>query len=139
MPSLFNTSLTSADPECSDRFLLRGLDRVCVSLRWSIPVLDGACSRVEIEGGLVSAGFDIDILLRPSKASLRSVTPTPLVDLAKLCREIFSMCIKAGEILRRGEIPSPRAELSYVGDFSTAIYDLGQSATICRFMTTYRL
>jgi hypothetical protein len=125
MPSLFNTSRTSPDPECSERFLLRVLDRVCVSLRWSIPVLDGACSRVEIEGGLVSAGFDIDMLLRPSSASLRSVTPTPLVDLAKLCKEMFSMCIRAGEILRRGEIPSPRAELSYVEDFSTAIHDPG--------------
>jgi hypothetical protein len=65
-----------------------------------------------MEGGLAKAGFDIDMLLRPSSASLRSVTPTPLVDLAKLCKETFSMCIRAGEILRRGEMPSPRAEFS---------------------------
>jgi hypothetical protein len=125
MPSLFNTSRTSPDPECSERFLFRVLDRVCVSLKLSTPVLDGACSRVETEGGLVRAGFDSDILLRPSNASLRSVTPTPLVDLDKLCKEMFSMCIRAGEILRRGEMPSPRAELSYVDDFSTAVHNSG--------------
>ena len=93
-------------------------------------MLDGACSRVETEDGLVSAGFEIDMLLRPSNASLRSVTPTPRVDLARLCKEMFSICIRAGEILRRGEIPSPRVELSYVGDFSTAMYDPGQSANM---------
>lgn len=93
-------------------------------------MLDGACSRVEIEGGLVSAGLDIDILLRPSSASLRSVTPTPLVDLAKLCKEMFSMCIRAGDILRRGEMPSPRAEFSYEADFSTAM----QKLLVARFV-----
>lgn len=125
MPSLFSTSRTSPDPECSECFLVRDLDRVCESLRLSIPVLDGACSRVDIEGGLASAGFDIDILLRPSSASLRSVTPTPLTDLAKLCKEMFSMCIRAGEILRRGEMPSPRVEFSYIDVFSTAIRSSG--------------
>jgi hypothetical protein len=125
MPSLFNTSRTSPDPECSERFLVRVLDRVCVSLRLSIPVFDGACSRVETEGGLASAGFDNDILLRPSSASLRSVTPTLLADLDKLCREMFSMCIRAGEILRRGEMPSPRTVFSYADDFSTAIHSSG--------------
>jgi len=123
MPSLFNTSRTSPGPEFGERLLLRVLDRVCVTLKLSTPVLDGACSRVEIEGGLASAGFDIDILLRPSSASLRSVTPTPLVDFAKLCKEIFSMCMRAGEILRRGEMLSPRAKFADAGNFSTAIYN----------------
>jgi hypothetical protein len=47
------------------------------------------------------------------------VTPRPLVDLARLCSDIFSMCIKAGEILSRGETPSPRKVASYAEVRST--------------------
>lgn len=123
IPNLFKTSLTSPDPEGVERFLFLDLDLVCVSLRLppSAPMLDGACSSVEIEGGLARAVFDI--LLRPPSASLRSVTPTPLADRAKLWSEIFSMCIKAGEIFSRGETPSPRTVFSYPDDLSTATWN----------------
>ena len=106
MPSLVRTSRTSLDPEGGPRFLDLVLDRVWVSLRnASPPVIDDAWSSVEIEGGLVKAG--LDMLLRPSKASRRSVTPSPLVERAKLWSETFSMCMRAGDILSSGEMPSP--------------------------------
>ena len=76
----------------------------------SPPMKDDAWSSVEIEGGRTSAG--LDMLLRPSSASLRSVTPNSRVDRVKLCNEAFSMCIRAGDIFRRGESPSPRKLVS---------------------------
>jgi hypothetical protein len=75
--------------------------------------IDEVCSRVETEGVFASAGFDM--LLRPSRASLRSVTPTPRVERARLCRETLSMCIIAGDILSKGEIPSPRNDSKFDG------------------------
>lgn len=84
--------------------------------------MDGVCSSVEIEGGRVNAGFDM--LLRPSSAPLRSATPTPLAERARLCCEMFSICIRAGEILRSGAIPSPRTVFSKVDDRSVASADI---------------
>jgi hypothetical protein len=126
IPNLFSTSRTSPDPEGMVRFLVLDLDRVCVSLLASDspPMVDGVWSSVEIEGRLAKAGFDM--LLRPSSASLSSVTPTPLVERAKLCREIFSMCIKAGDIFRRGDIPSPRTLVSNAAGRSTAEFLINQ-------------
>lgn len=116
IPSLVRTSRTSPVPLRVNRDFV--LDRVCVRRMGSPPMCNGdARSRVETEGGRTRAG--LDILLRPSNASLRSVTPRPLVDLAKLCSDMFSMCIKAGEILSRGETPSPRKVASYAEARST--------------------
>jgi hypothetical protein len=103
MPSLFSTSRTSPGLGVVTRFL--DLDRLRVGFA-SPPNWDEEWSRVEMDGAAINAGFDT--LLRPSRASLSSVTPTPLVDRAKLWRERFSMCINAGDIFRRGEILSPR-------------------------------
>jgi len=60
-------------------------------------------------------------MLRPSKASRRSVTPSPLVERTRLCRDIFSICMSAGEIFRRGDMPSERRTESRPGAFSTEI------------------
>lgn len=108
MPRRDSTSRTSPAPLGDERFFVLDLDRVCVNRRlWASPLAnDDAWSSVETEGGRVKAGFDIP--LRPSRASRRSVTPSPRVDLARLCIDKFSMCINAGDILSRGETPSPR-------------------------------
>ena len=111
IPSLLRTSRTSSAFR-DESFLDLDLDLVWVSLSVGSapPMKDDAWSRVETEGGRASAG--LDMLLRPSKASLRSVTPNPRVDRVRLCNEAFSMCIRAGDILRSGEIPSPRKVVS---------------------------
>ena len=54
------------------------------------------------------------MLLLPSRASLRSVTPTALADRAKLCKDILS-CMRAGDIFSKGETPSPLNEISKSG------------------------
>jgi hypothetical protein len=118
MPSLLSTSRTSPLPDVTARFR-DDLDGVRASPveTVSLPVIHDPRSNVEIDAGLARAGLDLP--LRPSRASLRSVTPTPRVDLAKLWREMFSPCIKAGDILRRGETPSPLPPPKVEG-FSTA-------------------
>lgn len=85
----------------------------------SVPVTEG-CSKVEIEGALPRVRFDM--LPFPSKASRRSVTPTPRDDRAKLASDMFSICIRAGEIFSSGEIPSPRCRSC--PDGSTAAHHL---------------
>lgn len=116
-PSLLSTSRTSPGPELIALFLLLDLDRVCVSR--SPPVIDDdALSSVEMEAGRASA--ELDMLLLPSRASLRSVTPTPRVGRVRLWRDMFSICIKAGDIFRSGETPSPRNVASKVR-FSIAV------------------
>lgn len=121
MPSLLSTSLTSSAPRAEGRFWFLDLDleRVSVSLRIPPSTVEEACSKVDIEAGRASTGFDI--LLRPSRAPLRSATPTPRVERARLCCEMFSLCMRAGEILRRGASPSPRSVLSNEDDRSTAV------------------
>lgn len=118
MPSLLRTSRTSPEPEGTGRFFDLDLGRAWLPLDdgCSDGMKDEAWSRVEMEDGLASAV--LDMLLRPSRASLRSVTPTLLVDRAKLWSEMFSMCINAGDILRRGDTPSPRTDSML--DFSRA-------------------
>lgn len=81
-------------------------------------LLDETCSRVDRDGALASAG--LDMLLRPSSASLNSVTPTALADRAKLCKDMLS-CIRAGDIFKRGETPSPRMDCSKTDVLSNAM------------------
>lgn len=60
-------------------------------------------STVEDSEAVASAG--LETLPRPS-ASLKSLTPTPPpVDRARLARDMFSICISAGESLRNGASP----------------------------------
>lgn len=91
------------------------LERASVSLfeNRSLAPIDEVWSSVEIDGALASAG--LDMLLRPSRASLRSVTPTPCVERARLCKDTLSMCIIAGDSLSKGEIPSPRSDSKFEG------------------------
>lgn len=110
IPSLFRTSLTSPGPAS----LLRccGRDRTGVSLIPSPCALE-VCSRVDIDAA-ASRRFGFDRLLRPSKASRRSVTPTPRADRATLVREKFSICMN-GDTLVNGERASP-LRISRFGD-----------------------
>lgn len=71
-----------------------------------------------MEGALL-AKFGFETLLRPSRASLKSVTPTPRVERARLCNDILSIFIKVGATLMSGERPSPR-KVSYADLPSTA-------------------
>ena len=48
----------------------------------------------------------LDMLPRPSNASLKSPTPTPRVVRAILAKDLLSICINAGDILRKGVVPS---------------------------------
>lgn len=115
IPSLFNTSFTSAGPAS----LLRcGRDRTGVSLYASPCVID-VWSNVDSDAA-VFVRLGLDRLLRPSNASRRSVTPTPLVDRARLAREMFSICMSAGATRTRGESPSPfrRSELLDCGSIA---------------------
>jgi hypothetical protein len=116
IPNRFNTSRTSTGPDGGPR-RDRVRDRGSMSLL-SVP-MDEAWSSVESDGGFTSAG--LDMLLRPSSASRKSVTPIPRVGRVKLCSETFSMCIKAGEIFKSGEMPSPRMVESNVAGRSTAV------------------
>lgn len=104
-----------------ERFLIRDLDLVRVNLRaTSHAMTEDVWSSVETDGGRTRFGFDI--LLRPSRASRRSVTPSPRVDRAKLCKEIFSIRISAGEILRSGDVLSARKVDSNPGELATVIH-----------------
>jgi hypothetical protein len=106
IPSFERTSRTSPAAEGPCRFLGRDLDRVWASRRLFSPLrMEEVWSRVDIEGGRAKAGFDM--LLLPSKASRRSVTPRPRVERDKLWSDMLFICIRAGEILRSGETPSP--------------------------------
>lgn len=117
MPSLFKTSRTSPGP--ASLFLCWGRDRTGVNFRDS-PCVADVCSKVDIEPA-VSRRFGFDILLRPSSASRRSVTPTPRVERARLARERFSMCMNAGETLTRGESASPPRKSTLGEGASTAV------------------
>ena len=102
IPSLFSTSLTSPGlgfTRCCGR------ERVGVSL--GKPVVPSGntpdvWSSVEMDGTR-PARFGFDMLLRPSRASRRSVTPTARAERARLCIERFSACISVGATLTRGE------------------------------------
>jgi len=65
--------------------------------------------RVEIEGGCAIA--ELDVLLLPSKASRRSVTPNPHVKRARLWSGILFICIRAGEILDHTSLVSGENDL----------------------------
>ena len=110
IPKRVSTSRTSPAALGTEAFLTldRDLDLVRVNLSPRSPLnTEDVWSSVEIDGGPARLGFD---MLRPSNASRRSVTPRPLVERTRLCSEIFSICMSAGEIFRRGDMPSRRAE-----------------------------
>jgi len=56
--------------------------------------------------GAGSPGFEEALGLRPSSASRRSVTPTAPRE--RLCKDILSICMRAGDIFSSGDKPSAR-------------------------------
>lgn len=101
IPSLFNTSRTSPGPANLLRCWPR--DFVGVSLRCgSGCATEEVWSKVEIDGARLER-FGFEMLLRPSSASRSSLTPTPRVERARLWRDIFSICMRAGATLMRGD------------------------------------
>jgi hypothetical protein len=118
IPNRVSTSRTSLDALGVEAFFTLDRDRVRVSLSAKSPVKteDVWSCEVEMDGDPARLGFD---MLRPSRASRRSVTPSPLVERTRLCSEIFSICMSAGEIFRRGDMPSERRTQSTPGAFST--------------------
>ena len=98
-------SRTSAGPPADLGF--SGLDLVGLNLVVEGSTYVGAWSNVDKEGALF-AKAGLDMLPLPSRASRRSVTPTPRDERDRLCNDRFSICIKDGASLKCGEIPSRR-------------------------------
>ena len=104
IPSFVRTSFTSPCPT-----LFAFLEGVRLSgAIASPPVIVEARSKVDtMEDGRPRLG--LDIAARPSRASRRSITPSPRMGRdCRLCIDMLSICISAGEILRRGDRLSPR-------------------------------
>lgn len=114
IPSLDNTSFTS--PFC--RFDFRDGDKLR-GVRKSPPVMVEARSKVETKDDALQR-LGLDIAARPSRASRRSVTPRPRVPLDRLCIDMFSFFISAGDILSRGDTVSGRPPESRGFAFSTS-------------------
>ena len=86
----------------------------------SADAADAENPRLATEGAVSWCNAMLDMPCRPSRASRRSFTPTPLFERLRLWRERFEMCMRPGEILRRGLTlpdlqPLPRSMFSTAG------------------------
>lgn len=103
IPNLSNASLTSLGAPgtfftfvVAETTLLGPLLRT-LKVWWTDPrPTEVERSKVLTEGGRGATKAGFDMLLRPSSASRRSVTPTPRLNFPRLWRERLSMFIKVG-------------------------------------------
>lgn len=102
IPSLSSTSLTSFELSPFSALVLDlGLNKPGTLTALSPDAECVASPKLDIEAGLWFSAR-VDAPLRPCNASRRSLTPTPRVERARLCNDIFEICIRPGEILSTG-------------------------------------